>query len=245
MLKDILSERDISVYSLSKESGIPYSTLSDLINGKTDIKDCSAKNLYSMSKCLHISMENLFLCNDKADKLYIYNEGRCVFVDHREVHIAYEGPKNLISFKEVIALSVNKVLTVDTYYREDDGSIYVEEEYIDLKDLFDEYNYDISGVAINDIKLGKPNSGDKTELIDKALLVSDNMAILPSNSIEQPETVVVINLSRPGNKAQIRLEGYGVLLSNMKEKMQQRAVEAVKRNITIIRPALEERRNRA
>ena len=40
-LKDILSEKKISLYQFSKETGIPYSTLSDIINEKTNIDTCT------------------------------------------------------------------------------------------------------------------------------------------------------------------------------------------------------------
>ena len=39
MLKTLLEERGISIYKLSKESRIPYSTLNDLVNHKLPIEN--------------------------------------------------------------------------------------------------------------------------------------------------------------------------------------------------------------
>ena len=50
-LKDILSEKKISLYQFSKETGIPYSTLSDIVNGKTEINTCT---VLTMKKLLTV-----------------------------------------------------------------------------------------------------------------------------------------------------------------------------------------------
>ena len=45
MLADLLSEQGISKYSLSKNSGVPYTTLSDICSGKTSLEKCSAETV--------------------------------------------------------------------------------------------------------------------------------------------------------------------------------------------------------
>lgn len=49
----------MSVYQCSKESRVPYTTLADLVNGKTKLGRCSAETVYKLSKVFHISMEEL------------------------------------------------------------------------------------------------------------------------------------------------------------------------------------------
>ena len=49
MLKDHLKEKQISIYSMSKACGIPYSTLNDLANGKVDIDNCKVGLLLKIS----------------------------------------------------------------------------------------------------------------------------------------------------------------------------------------------------
>lgn len=58
---DLLEERGLSRYRLSKVSGIPWATLSDICSGKTKMNRCSAETLLKLSKALGISMEELLL----------------------------------------------------------------------------------------------------------------------------------------------------------------------------------------
>ena len=58
-LTNLLRERQLSVYQCAKESGIPYTTLSDIIKGKTQIEKCTAETIYKLAKTLHVPMEDL------------------------------------------------------------------------------------------------------------------------------------------------------------------------------------------
>lgn len=58
-LNDLISERGITKYRLSKESGVPQTTIIDICSGKSKIKNCSAGTLYKIAKALNISMESL------------------------------------------------------------------------------------------------------------------------------------------------------------------------------------------
>ncbi len=59
MLKKALEEKGVSVYQCAKLSGIPYTTLSELIRGKTSIQKCTAEVVYRLAKFLGMSMEEL------------------------------------------------------------------------------------------------------------------------------------------------------------------------------------------
>ena len=69
-INEIMEKRNISKYRLSKNSGIPYTTLTDIINGKAQLEKCSAQTVYKLSQELHITMEDL---------LSPYLEKRCSF----------------------------------------------------------------------------------------------------------------------------------------------------------------------
>ena len=60
-LKDYISERDINVASLSRESGVPYSTVSELVNGKKTLGRCSADTVYRLSKVLGTTVEDMLV----------------------------------------------------------------------------------------------------------------------------------------------------------------------------------------
>ncbi len=59
VLNKIISEKNLSVYRLSKNSNIPYATLNDICNGKTSIEKCSAETVYKLAKALDVTMEEL------------------------------------------------------------------------------------------------------------------------------------------------------------------------------------------
>ena len=59
MLETILKEKNMTMYQCAKLSGIPYTTLSEVVRGKTRIEKCSAETVYKLSKTLHVSMEEL------------------------------------------------------------------------------------------------------------------------------------------------------------------------------------------
>lgn len=58
-INEILKEKSMTKYRLSKISGVPHATLNELCNGKTRIEKCSAETLYKIAKALHVSMEML------------------------------------------------------------------------------------------------------------------------------------------------------------------------------------------
>ena len=57
-INDILQQRRMSKYQLSKESGIPYTTINDICRNKVTIPKCSAATVYKLSKALDIPMES-------------------------------------------------------------------------------------------------------------------------------------------------------------------------------------------
>ena len=59
MLEAILKQKNMSIYQCAKQGGIPYTTLSELVRGKTRPEKCSAEVVYKLSKVLGISMEAL------------------------------------------------------------------------------------------------------------------------------------------------------------------------------------------
>ena len=56
---DLLINKNLTVYKLSKDSGVPKTTIFDISSGKSNILDCSGRNLLKLSKCLGVSIEDL------------------------------------------------------------------------------------------------------------------------------------------------------------------------------------------
>lgn len=57
--KDLLAEKGLTVYRLSKISDLPKSTLNDIATGKVELLDCSGRTLQKISKCLNVKIEKL------------------------------------------------------------------------------------------------------------------------------------------------------------------------------------------
>ena len=58
-IQQILREKNLSRYQLSKKSGVPWATLADICSGKTTLSRCSAGTLMKLSSALGIPMEQL------------------------------------------------------------------------------------------------------------------------------------------------------------------------------------------
>lgn len=58
-LTSLLREKQLSVYQCAKESSVPYTTLLDIVKGKTRIEKCTAETIYKLAKTLNVAMEEL------------------------------------------------------------------------------------------------------------------------------------------------------------------------------------------
>lgn len=67
-INDILKEKRMSVYALSKQSGIPQSTIRDICSGKTKLRKCSVENALKISRVLDVSVEDLASWDDESKK---------------------------------------------------------------------------------------------------------------------------------------------------------------------------------
>ena len=58
-LREYLGNRKTSVYHLSKESGVPYTTLNSICNGTADIKECRVNTLLKICNALGVGLSDL------------------------------------------------------------------------------------------------------------------------------------------------------------------------------------------
>ena len=58
-IQQALRNKKISIYRLAKLSGVPYATVNDIVNCKTQLEKCSAETVYRLAKVLEITMEEL------------------------------------------------------------------------------------------------------------------------------------------------------------------------------------------
>jgi len=55
----LMNKKNLTRYKLSKQSGIPQTTVNDICSGKARIEKCSAETLYKLSNVLGVTMEEL------------------------------------------------------------------------------------------------------------------------------------------------------------------------------------------
>jgi transcriptional regulator with XRE-family HTH domain len=85
MLDRILKERNMTIYQCAKFSGIPYTTLSEVVRGKTKIEKCSAETVYRLSKILNVSMEELMTDSlEQRMDFEIFKSNVCHLVKDRD-----------------------------------------------------------------------------------------------------------------------------------------------------------------
>ena len=92
MLKEYLKTNNVSIYSISKRSGIPYSTLNDIVNCKVEIENVKAGIVYALAKTLQISMDWLYeLCrNDIIVRSEKYNIDGVVSKKNKNFYLCFE-----------------------------------------------------------------------------------------------------------------------------------------------------------
>lgn len=68
-LQQMLDEKKISKYSLSKVSGVPKSTVMDICAGRSLIERCSAKTVQQLAKALGCTMEEIMQLDAPEEQL--------------------------------------------------------------------------------------------------------------------------------------------------------------------------------
>lgn len=58
-VNELMEQKAVTKYKLSQNSGVPYTTICDICNGKTKLENCSVKTVYKIAKALGVSMEFL------------------------------------------------------------------------------------------------------------------------------------------------------------------------------------------
>ncbi|MBQ1400953.1 MAG: helix-turn-helix domain-containing protein, partial [Firmicutes bacterium] len=54
-IKEYLNNKGLSIYKLAKLSDVPYTTVNDIIHGRTRIEKCLAETVYKLAKALGVT----------------------------------------------------------------------------------------------------------------------------------------------------------------------------------------------
>lgn len=66
-INDYLLDKNISAYKLAKDADVPYSTVFDMLHFKSDILDCSVRNVIKIAKVLNVKVEELLKEEKRVD----------------------------------------------------------------------------------------------------------------------------------------------------------------------------------
>ena len=58
-INDLLQQKNMTKYKLSKSSGVAFTTVSEITTGKTKITNCTGDTLYRLAKALNVTIEDL------------------------------------------------------------------------------------------------------------------------------------------------------------------------------------------
>ncbi len=59
LINEKMKEKEITMYRLSKESGVPQATINDICSGRAKMEKCAAGTLYRIAKVLNVSIEEI------------------------------------------------------------------------------------------------------------------------------------------------------------------------------------------
>ena len=59
LINDVMDQKKISIYKMAKDTDIPYSTLRDVLSGKTDIKNVSFEIGMKIAEYLQLNPQEL------------------------------------------------------------------------------------------------------------------------------------------------------------------------------------------
>ncbi|MFT8889664.1 MAG: helix-turn-helix transcriptional regulator [Ethanoligenens sp.] len=77
-INELLRQRDMTKYQLSKNAGVPFATISDITTGKAKIEKCAAGTLYKLSKALGVTMEDLVVdCMEYRQSFEAFKSNTC------------------------------------------------------------------------------------------------------------------------------------------------------------------------
>lgn len=78
MVQELMKQNNLSMYRLSKNSGVPYTTVSDICTGKAQLEKCSAETVFKLARELGVSMEVLLEeAMQKRSSFELYKSNVC------------------------------------------------------------------------------------------------------------------------------------------------------------------------
>ena len=68
IINDLLRKSKMSRYQLSKESGVPQATVSDICSGKSSLEKCASGTLYKIAKVLNVTVDSILEAGEQSSE---------------------------------------------------------------------------------------------------------------------------------------------------------------------------------
>ena len=95
-LKTYMKENGMSVAKLSRTTYIPYTTLGDLVAGRTDVDDVGAGVVHGLAKALGVTMDGLYEMAKELPPLPKLKKGWRLRLRDNRYYIAHDGGEEFL-----------------------------------------------------------------------------------------------------------------------------------------------------
>jgi len=133
-MKNYLMENNISIYQLSKMTGISYSTVNDLANGRVEIDSCRLGVAKKIADALTLTLDDLYeICHSKRT---VYSEK---YRTQGEIRVANKSYRllfrdgNTIIDKEIAPVNIINNMYIET------AALWEMEDYLLEKEMRKNY----------------------------------------------------------------------------------------------------------
>ncbi len=92
-LKDYCKEKKISARNISLTSRIPYSTVNDLLNGKTELARTSFGIVCKIADCLNLGLDDLRKLFDDKPSQYDNNDHPRIFIRNKRYYLEWNSKR--------------------------------------------------------------------------------------------------------------------------------------------------------
>lgn len=95
-IKTYIKENKIKISQISLSSKIPYSTVNDIINGRTDIDNASVKVLIKLATTLNMSLDEFYRLAKEQSPTPELEDGYSLHVKNGKYYIEKDNNKTLL-----------------------------------------------------------------------------------------------------------------------------------------------------
>ena len=77
-VQELIKQKNLSMYRLAKNSGVPYATVNDICSGKAKLEKCTAETVYKLATSLDVTVEELLApCFTQRSSFDLFKSNVC------------------------------------------------------------------------------------------------------------------------------------------------------------------------